>query len=504
MRALTRFSLALLALAAANVFGQADSHPLAQRRWFEARTAHFHTYSCGSTQEVARLTARLEQFRDAYSSLAGAEAVASPPIVVMAYPDHASMKAYIPLYQGKPASLEAFFIRGSDENTIVLPLSGAASLETIFHEYTHLLMRHNDAFWPIWLKEGMAEIYGTFEVTGAHGARIGNPLAHHLRLLAREPMMPLKHLLEVKHDSPEYNEREHQGILYAQSWLLTHYLMLGNNGSRRTGFGQFTGLLRQGQSSERAFTNTFRTTLSGMERELRGYLGRERFEPLALRVGADLTAPRPMATRGLAPVEVWFRLGDQLLRVHRFENAEACFLQARKLSPSSPLPCEGLGLLAAERDQSTQALHWLGEALERGSVSFLAHFEYAREKFDASATTPGWHSRLEGEKAADIRSELHKSLALMPDFGPAHHLLGVFEFIQRDDLAGAVQHLQRAIQLEPENQGYVISLAQAQLEKEGPETARRTLEPLRLPYVEARVRARAEELIKEMGTGTKR
>jgi cytochrome c-type biogenesis protein CcmH/NrfG len=317
--------------------------------------------------------------------------------------------------------------------------------------------------------------------------------------LARAPLMPLKQLLAVTHDSPEYNERERQGVFYAESWLLAHYLMLGGNGAHRTGFGQFTGLLRQGQIGERAFTNAFHTTLAAMERELRGYLGRARFEPLSLAVNSDLTAPRPMATRGLPPAEVWFRLGDQLLRVHRFDNAEACFRQAEKLAPASPLPCEGLGLLAVERDQSAEALQWLGKALQHGSVSFLAHYEYAREKFETSTATPGWHSRLGGEKAAEIRAELHKSLALMPDFGPAHHLLGIFEFIQRDDLAGAVQHLQRAIQLEPENQGYVISLAQAQLEKEGPETARRTLEPLRLPYVEPRVRARAEEMIKEMG-----
>jgi tetratricopeptide (TPR) repeat protein len=313
--------------------------------------------------------------------------------------------------------------------------------------------------------------------------------------------MPLKQLLEVTHDSPEYNEREHQGIFYAQSWLLTHYLMLGGNGVRRAGFGQFTGLLRQGQSSERAFTNAFHTTFAAMDRELRGYLARERFEPLSLAVKPDLIAPRPMATRGLTPVEIWFRLGDELLRVHRFEEAEGCFRQAQKLAPASPLPYEGLGLLAAERDQSAAALRWLGEALQRNSVSFLAHYEYAREKFEISTATPGWHSRLEGDKAADIRAELHKTLSLMPDFGPAHHLLGLFEFIQRDDLAGAVQHLQRAIQLEPENQGYVLSLAQAQFEKEGLEAARRTLEPLRLPYVEAHVRAAAEELIKEMGKG---
>ena len=157
---------ALLALAASAAPGQPGAHSLTHRHWFEARTAYFHIYSCGPTQEVARLAVRLEQFRDAYSLLAGAQAVASPPIVVMAFPDPASMQPFLPLYQGKPANLTAFFNRGSDQNLIVLPLSGsdAGSLKIIFHEYTHLLLRHNQPYWPMWLTEGMAEIYATFEV----------------------------------------------------------------------------------------------------------------------------------------------------------------------------------------------------------------------------------------------------------------------------------------------------------------------------------------------------
>ena len=45
-----------------------------------------------------------------------------------------------------------------------------------------------------------------------------------------------------------------------------------------------------------------------------------------------------MTTRGLTPVEIWFRLGDQLLRVHRFDTAEACFLEAQKVAPWSDMP----------------------------------------------------------------------------------------------------------------------------------------------------------------------
>src|SRR5436190_1725389 len=144
--------------------GQAADAVILQRPWFQARTAHFEVYSCGTTQQVGKVLERLEQFREAYLLLAGAQAVASPPIVVMAFPDHETLKPFLPLYRGKPANLSAFFKRGSDENLIVLSLaeSDSRSLQVVFHEYTHLLFRHNERFWPLWLKEGMAEIYSTF------------------------------------------------------------------------------------------------------------------------------------------------------------------------------------------------------------------------------------------------------------------------------------------------------------------------------------------------------
>ena len=148
-------------------------------------------------------------------------------------------------------------------------------MEVIFHEYTHLLFRHNDRIWPLWLKEGMAEVYSTFETTG-YNVRIGKPIDHHLRLLAQQPLMPLAELFAVVHDSPQYNERDRQGIFYAESWLLTHFLMAGDNPAYKARFGQFTQLLRQGQFPEQAFTNALQTTLPAMETELRRYLKRGR------------------------------------------------------------------------------------------------------------------------------------------------------------------------------------------------------------------------------------
>src|SRR5450432_1248051 len=111
---------AVLCLGIFKSAAQSNSVPLVQRHWSETRTAHFNLYSCSPPLEVNQLAARLEQFAEAYSLLAGTQALVSPPIVVMAFPDEEAMKPFLPLYGGKPGNFSGFFKRGSDENLIVL------------------------------------------------------------------------------------------------------------------------------------------------------------------------------------------------------------------------------------------------------------------------------------------------------------------------------------------------------------------------------------------------
>jgi len=478
---------------------QDEGDALVKQSWYETRMAHLNIYSCGPKQEVYKLAARLEQFHDAYALLAGAQAVASPPIIVMAFPDQQAMQPFLPVYNGKPANLSGFFKRSSDENLIVLALTGtnSISLDVIFHEYTHLLFRRNDRVWPLWLQEGMAEIYSTFEATG-RGVRIGKPIAHHLRLLAQEPMMPLAELFAVTHDSPQYNEAEHQGVFYAESWLLTHFLMNGDNPALKARFGNFTRLLMQGETTEQAFTNAMGMSLSRVDAELKRYLEQGQFESIGCVVGMDLSAPRAYASRPIGQVETCFRFGDELLRINRLDDAEGWFDRAQKIAPASPLPYEGLGLLAAEREKPDEAVRNFKEAFQRGSTSYIAHYEYAEQRLNQTSDGQNHFTRIQDARAGEIRNELEQSVALMPDFGPAQQLLGFFELVQGENLASAEQHLERAIQLEPQNQSYLLSLAQVQMRRRDLEAARRTLEPLRLPRTDPKLRAQAEEVLSEI------
>ncbi|MGA2801248.1 MAG: hypothetical protein ABSE97_02585 [Verrucomicrobiota bacterium] len=483
------------------VHAQSPDVPLAQRQWFGTRTAHFNIYSCGAPEKVFRVAGQLEEFCETYSQLAGAQAVASPPIVVMVFPDHESMKPFLPLYNGQPENLSGFFQHGNGENLIVLslPQAGAASMDmsVVFHEYTHLLFRRNDRIWPLWLKEGMAEVYSTFATTG-YAALIGRPIEHHLRLLAKQPLMPLTELFAVTHDSPQYNEREHQGMFYAESWLLAHFLVAGDNPDYKSRFGKYTVLLREGQAPVQAFTNALQTPLPVVESELRRYLARGRFAPIQVAFSENVALPKAISTWNLTPVEVYFCLGDELLRIDRPDAAEKYFADAQKLAPASPLPYEGLGLLAIQRKQPDNALHELKEALRLGSGSYIAHYFYALEKFKLAIDAQGGRGSLPKNTAAEIHDELIKSTTLMPDFGPSHELFGILELAQGGNIALAEQHLQLAVQLEPENPYYLLSLADVQARNKEPEAARQTLATLLLPTVEAKIRAQANELLQQI------
>lgn len=489
------------AFATLSVRAQPSDSSLAQTTWYETRTAHFNIYSCGDMRDTYKIAGQLEQFRRAYTLLAGKNATESQPIVVMAFPDHESMKPFLPVYNGQPANVAGFFTRGSDENLIVLaaPEADSRGMEVIFHEYAHLLFRHNDPIWPLWLKEGMAEIYSTFQTVGNH-VEIARPIDRHLETIANGQLMPLHELFSVSHDSPQYNEASRQGMFYAESWLLTHYLMAGDNVVLQARFSLYTQFLSQGQLPEQAFTNSLGISLAAMQTELARYAKGGHFDPIVLRLPGNLSGPVSVSTRPATPVEVLYRFGDEQLRIGRFDGAEYWFTRAAKLAPASPLPYEGLGLLAMEQENNAAAMPYLEKALKLGSTSFLAHYAYAREKYHLTAHGDTY-STLPDDQAAPIRGELDKSIAIMPNFAPARELLGFFDMVQGNDLSLAEQELNFAIQLEPENPSYLFTLAQAQLRNHDSASARKTLAPLLLPNADPKLHSAALDMLQEINKG---
>ena len=74
-------------------------------------------------------------------------------------------------------------------------------------------------------------------------AEIGHQKDRHRRVLEETPLLPIGTLFAIGPDSDYYSEADLQGVFYAQSWAMVHYLMIGI-GDGGAGMGRFLGLLR--------------------------------------------------------------------------------------------------------------------------------------------------------------------------------------------------------------------------------------------------------------------
>jgi hypothetical protein len=81
-------------------------------------------------------------------------------------------------------------------------------------------------------------------------------------VLSEQKWMPLAALSNVGHDSREYTEKDRAGIFYAQSWLLTHVLMLSRDYADK--FPNFATEISDSGSEEAVFSKVYGKTLARM------------------------------------------------------------------------------------------------------------------------------------------------------------------------------------------------------------------------------------------------
>ena len=123
---------------------------------------------------------------------------------------------------------------------------------------------------------------------------------------------------------------------------------------------------------------------------------------------------------------------------------------------------------------------------------------YASVKYEMTAVSKNQYTPLDDSEAKVIRDEFQKSLQLMPNFGPANDLFGFFEMVQGENLGAAEQHLKLAVQLEPEDPSFLLTLAQIQLKNNEAAAARQTLKQLLLSNVQHNIHEEAVKLLQEI------
>lgn len=439
-----------------------------KEKWTLVKSKNFTLVGNASEKDIRQVATRLEQFRNVFARLfTKAQFNAPAPTTVIVFKSDGAYKPYKPLYNGKPSNVAGYFQPGDDVNYITLTSERREEnpFGVIFHEYTHLLVQNNMSNVPAWFNEGLAEFYSTFEVSdGDRKVMLGKPIASHVYLL-RERFIPLQDLFRVDHNSPIYNERDKSSIFYAEAWAFLHYLQLGNKGARAKQLSPFINSLSSGASLETSFQKAFQTDFKTMEKELSQYVRNNSYPVENFSFDERLTFDAQMEAKSITDAEATAYLGDLLLHINRLDDAEKVLTQALALDASSTLAQTALGMVRVRQHRFDDAREFLQRAVAADSKNYLAHYYYAyalsREGMDANQMVFGYST----ERAAEMRAELRKAIALAPQFAESYHLLAFINLITNSDLDEGVALMKRALALSPGRQEFNFMLAQIYLRK---------------------------------------
>ena len=188
----------------------------AATEWLKITSSSFEMYTTAGEKEARRTLEYFEQVRDFFMRVKSQQVTTRLPVTIVVFKNQKEYKPYSPR-----DTAAAFFIGDEQRDYIVMGGAGEEHYPTAVHEYMHLLILHSGLKLPVWLNEGMAEVYSTMK-PDANQVLVGSVPQGRSHALG-EKWFPLDGLLRATHDSPEFNEeRPHGCVLFAELAADTH------------------------------------------------------------------------------------------------------------------------------------------------------------------------------------------------------------------------------------------------------------------------------------------
>jgi Tfp pilus assembly protein PilF len=431
-------------------------------KWTEAKTKNFVLVGNASPNQMREVGESLELFRWGFLQFFRIpQWPSSVATIVVVFKDDNSFKPHKPLYNGKPANIAGYFQSGVDLNFIALT-GDRDTPRVVYHEMVHRLMADNFGSLPLWFQEGFAEAFGSLEVEGnGRKIRIGLPISEHVALLNERRFMPLDRLFSVVHGSAEYNEEEKQGLFYAQSWALVHYLMLGDGGKHRPQFMQFLAELPKSRGSQTdLFQQVFKTTLPNFQRAFEQYVQQLALPALQIDSPPGFERNIEMTTRTMSEAEGEFFLGDMHLHSNNMALAETHLQKAVQLDAKHGGAQAALGRVRMRQGNQAAAAEHFTRAVTLDDKNYLVHYYYAD------------FLRSRADERETMRSQLKQTLALAPHFREATQMLAFANVSANVDIPETAAMLTAALKNSPGNENLIVLLAMTLVRSANREEAR--------------------------------
>jgi tetratricopeptide (TPR) repeat protein len=463
--------------------------------WMRLRSRNFTLEGDVGAAELTAVARQLEQFREVLArALPDVKLVTPAPLTVVLFAHTSDMKAIALRFEGKPIDLAGFATTSPIGPSIVLSVERRdRAFRVAYHEYTHLVVSNAMLSLPTWVSEGLAEFYGTFEISeDGRRAVLGRPVSDDEILLLRDGLLPMSEFLRVDEGSKVYNVGADRDLFYAQSWALVHYLLLGNP-ERGRQFRDYLSRLASGTPADAAFTAAFPQP-EKIAGELSSYVKQSTMRAIGRTFDDRVGSAADFTLAPMTPAEARATLALELVRQRRFDEARVALEWALAHAPETASALTASGLSDLLQGRVTEGVRALRKGAELADGDAMAHYAYG---FGAvQCLTSDCLREMGGREVA--RREFQRAVDLQPRFPDALAGLGWAEAATGGNLATAELHYLQAIDLQPGREDYRLNLAQIYLRQENVAKTQALLGPLAASSPRPEVKARAREMLGEL------
>lgn len=434
------------------LFAAAGSYAFgAPEQWIDVSSTHFDVLTNSNEKQARRLVDQFERMRWAFQTLFPKTNADPPsPIFVFAGKNAKTFQSVEPqayLAKGQ-INLAGYFLTTQDNNYILLRLDAEQEnpFATVYHEYTHLQFRSAGEWMPLWLGEGLAEFFQNTEFRDKD-VLLGEPSGDNILYLRQQSLIPLPVLLKVDASSPYYHQEQKGSVFYAESWALTHYLMIRDSEKKTGAITEYMTRMSHHEDPVVAAQEAF-GDLKQLQQALQAYIQNSRYMQFVLHSSA---APIDESTYTVKPVtqtDVDARRAEILACVEREKEARDLADAILKADPNNVRAREVMGAIEFRAGNHNAARKWYSEAVKLDSKSYLANYYFAALSLESSA-----------EPNPAIEASLRAAIQLNPKFAPAYDSLASIESRRHEKLADAFSLENNATRLDPANLYYRLNTA---------------------------------------------
>ncbi len=254
-----------------------------RQTWQGIETSHFAVYTGSPNKHAGRdILNSLETARIFFENSGLAAGASGPQLNILAFD---SVKD-AGVYRINPAAY-AFYQHTREGDFVVMRDLAPEHFPVAIHEYTHYVIAHAGLKLPLWLNEGLADLYSTVESQNAQ-VILGVAPRGRENILSTRRWLDWADLAAVEHDSAYYRHADKMLLFYSQSWALVHMLALDSEYQR--GFNSFLLAVSGGATTQQAMLAVYHKSLAQIGRDVQAYVRSKRMTTRILNMDVRLSS----------------------------------------------------------------------------------------------------------------------------------------------------------------------------------------------------------------------